>query len=91
MTILFTNPKRSGQLARITIIRPDGVTLIMHGGSNSRRYANRHRESVIQRAGELFAAGLGNPMSKLFARCKGRVEAMRKIDGMGPAVWEGME
>lgn len=86
--ILFTNPRRSGQLARITIIRPDGVTLVIHGGSNARRYAKLHLEGVIQRAGELFEAGIQNPMAKLFARCKGRVEAYRKISGMGPAVWE---
>ena len=86
--ILLTNPKRSGQLARITIIRPDGVTLVIRGGSNAKRYTKRHREAVIQRAGELFEAGIQNPMAKLFARCKGRVEACRKIAGMAPAVWE---
>jgi len=87
--ILLTNPKRSGQLARITIIRPDGVTLVIHGGSNASRYAKRHREAVCERAGSFFSAGMINPMYKLFARCKGRVEAYRKIAGMGPAVWEG--
>lgn len=89
--IKLTNPKRAGQLARISIIRPDGVTLVLHGGSNARRYAQRHRDAVIKRAGEFFSVGATCEMSRIFLECKGRVEAMRKIAGMGPAVWEGKE
>lgn len=89
--ILLTNPKRSGDSAYVKIIRQDGAQLWLNAGSNAKRYAKRHREAVIQRAGELFEAGIQNPMAKLFARCKGRVEAYRKIAGIGPAVWEGKE
>lgn len=87
--ILLTNPKRSGDSAYIKIIRPDGAQLWLNAGSNARRYAKRHMEAVCERAGEFFAAGECSAMGELFSRCKGRVEAYRKIAGMGPAVWEG--
>lgn len=91
MTILLTNPKRSGDLAYIKIIRPDGAQLWMAAGSNARRYAKRHQEAICERAGSFFEAGQCHALAALFSRCKGRVEAHRKINGMWPAMWEGME
>jgi hypothetical protein len=88
MTVFFTNPKRSGQLALIKIIRPDGEVLTLKAGSNAKRYARKHQEGVKD-AGVFFAENMSNPMASLFACCKGRIEAHRKISGLGMegAVW----
>jgi hypothetical protein len=87
MTVLFTNPKRSGQLALIKIIRLDGEVLTLKAGSNAKRYAKQHREAVKEAAGVFFSENVSNPMAALFSRCKGRVEMHRKISGMEGAVW----
>jgi hypothetical protein len=87
MTVSFTNPKRSGQLALIKIIRPDGEVLTLKAGSNAKRYARKHQEGIKEAAGVFFAENMSNPMAALFARCKGRIEAHRKINGMEGAVW----
>lgn len=89
MTILLTNPKRSGDSAYVKIIRPDGAQLWLNAGSNAKRYAKRHLEAVCERAGSFFSAGECHALAALFSRCKGRIEAYRKIAGMGPAVLEG--
>ena len=85
--ILFTNPKQSGQLALIKIIRPDGEVLTLKAGSNAKRYARKHQEGVKGAAGTFFAENMSNPMASLFSRCKGWIEAHRKINGMEGAVW----
>jgi len=85
--IHFTNPKRPGQLALIKIQRPDGEVLTLKSGSNAKRYAKQHREAVKEAAGVFFAENMSCPMASLFARCKGRIEAHRKISGMECAVW----
>jgi hypothetical protein len=87
MTVSFTNPKRAGQVALIKIQRPDGEVLTLKAGSNAKRYARKHREAVKEAAGTFFAEAEGHPMAILFARCKGRIEAHRKINGMGDAAW----
>lgn len=85
--ILFTNPKRAGQLALIKIIRPDGEVLTLKAGSNAKRYARKHQEGIKDAAGTFFAEDMSNPMAALFASCKGRIEAHRKINGMEGAAW----
>ena len=87
MTVLFTNPKRSGQPALIKIIRPDGEVLTLKAGSNAKRYARKHREGVKEAAGVFFAENMSNPMASLFARCKGRIEAHRKLHKLGEPSW----
>ncbi len=86
--IKLTNPKRSGDYAYIKIIRPDGAELWLNAGSNAKRYAKLHLEAVCERAGVFFEAGQCHALAAMFSRCKGRIEAYRKISGMGPAVWE---
>ena len=85
--IHFTNPKRSGQLALIKIQRPDGEVLTLKAGSNAKRYAKQHREAVKEAAGVFFSENMSCPMAALFARCKGRIEAHRKINGIEGAIW----
>jgi len=87
MTVSFTNPKRAGQVALIKIQRPDGELLTLEAGSNAKRYARRHREAVKEAAGVFFSENVSNPMASLFARCKGRIEMHRKINGLGGAAW----
>ena len=87
MTVLFTNPKRSGQLALIKIQRPDGEVLTLKAGSNAKRYAKQHREAVKKAAGVFFSEADGHPMAALFSRCKGRIEAHRKIHNLGEPSW----
>jgi len=85
--IHFTNPKRAGQVALIKIQRPDGEVMTLKAGGNAKRYATRHREAVKEAAGTFFAEAEGHPMAILFARCKGRIEAHRKISGMEDSAW----
>lgn len=87
MTVLFTNPKRAGQLALIKIIRPDGEVLTLKAGSNAKRHARKHKEGVKEAAGVFFAEAESHPMAKLFSRCKGRIEMHRKINNLGGASW----
>lgn len=91
MTIHFTNPKRAGRQAVIKIIHPSGPQLWLFCGSSASRYAKQHQEAVKYVAGEFFAACAGTDMEKLFAACKGRVEAHRKINVMGAAAWESQQ
>lgn len=85
--IYFTNPKRAGECAHIKIVRQDGNACFIRADFNARKFAERHPLYVIERAGRFFAVQHSNPMASLFARCKGRVEAIRKINGMEDAVW----
>jgi hypothetical protein len=85
--IHFTNPKRSGQLALIKIIRPDGEVLTLKAGSNAKRYARKHQEGIKEADGVFFAENMSNPMASLFARCKGRIEAHRKLHKLGEPSW----
>jgi hypothetical protein len=85
--IHFTNPKRSGQLALIKIIRPDGEVLTLKSGRNAKRYARKHQEGIKNAAGTFFAENMSNPMAALFSRCKGRIEAHRKIHNLGEPSW----
>jgi len=87
MTVSFTNPKRAGQVALIKIQRPDGEVLTLKAGSNAKRYARKHQEAVKEAAGTFFSEKVSNPMASLFARCKGRIEMHRKINGLGDAAW----
>lgn len=85
--IKMTNPKRAGDIAVIKVCRPDGAQMWMPAGSNAMRYAKRNAQQIIERAGQFFAVAHAHPMAELFAACKGRVEAIRKINGMEDAVW----
>lgn len=87
MTVLFTNPKRAGQVALIKIQRPDGEVLTLKAGSNAKRYARKHQKGIKEAAGAFFAENMSCPMASLFARCKGRVEMHRKINNLGEAAW----
>jgi hypothetical protein len=87
MTVSFTNPKHAGQVALIKIQRTDGEVMTLKAGSNAKRYAKRHQDDVKEAAGTFFAENMSNPMAALFARCKGRIEMHRKINGIGDAVW----
>lgn len=87
MTVLFTNPKRAGQVALIKIQRPDGQVMTLKAGSNAKRYAKQHQQAVKQAAGVFFSENVSCPMASLFSRCKGCVEMHRKIHNLGDATW----
>ena len=75
--------------ARIRFTRRDGSQGVLPTDrGNARRYMLDNLARVREACGRLAESGETEPMRKLFAGCKARVEVERYALGMGKPVWQ---
>ena len=75
--------------ARIRLTRRDGSPIVLTTDrGNARRYMLGNLTLVREVCGRLAESAETDPMHKLFAGCKARVEVDRYALGLGKPVWQ---